>query len=113
MKRHLLSVSLATALAAVVVGAAAAASGGSTASILIRHQVRGCHSWSLNGGPFQASQSLSLRNGAALTITNNDVMPHKLVLLSGPAVSIKNLQTPFRMGIHGTFGAGMMAHMGA
>ena len=48
--------------------------------------MKGCHTWSVNGGPFKASQSITLRLGSRLTLTNNDVMPHKLVLTSGPAV---------------------------
>ena len=58
------------------------------ASVVIRHQVRGCHSWSVNGGTFKASQSITLRHGGSLVVTNNDVMPHKLVLTSGPALRL-------------------------
>src|SRR5437016_2603278 len=64
-------------------GAAPAAKHG---GVSIRHQVRGCHSWSVNGGAFKASISTKLAKGGTLTFTNNDVMPHKLVKTSGPAV---------------------------
>jgi hypothetical protein len=90
---------LAVVVAAVfVAGAATAASPAGHASILIRHQMRGCHSWSVNGGPFKATQSIALRRGGWITVVDNDVMPHKLVQTSGPSARI---QKP------------SMAHMGA
>ena len=46
-------------------------------------------------------------------VTNDDVMPHKLVETSGPSIRMLNLKTPMGTGLHGTFGPGMMAHMGA
>ena len=45
--------------------------------------MRGCHSWSFNSGPFKPSLSLSVKAGTVLKITNNDVMPHKLVQTTG------------------------------
>jgi plastocyanin len=106
---------LLTGGAAVLASAALAApaSAPAHASLLIRHQVRGCHTWSVNGGKFAASQQLVLPHGGTITITNNDVMSHKLVKLSGPAVRIKNLKTAMGMGMHGAEGPGMMAHVGA
>ena len=74
------------ALAALALSSAAPA--GSTATIAIRHQTRGCHSWSFNSGPFKASLSIRLSPGAVLRITNNDVMPHKLVQTAGPKLSL-------------------------
>jgi plastocyanin len=70
------------ALAALILTSAAPANG--TATITIRHQMRGCHSWSVNSGPFKASQSMSVKAGTVLRFTNNDVMPHKLVQAAGP-----------------------------
>jgi hypothetical protein len=67
---------------------AAPASTQSNTTLTIRHQTRGCHSWSLNGGAYKASQSVTLAKGATLTVVNNDVMPHKLVRLSGPALTL-------------------------
>jgi plastocyanin len=96
---------LALALAAVAlatVALAAVASAGSAPShstLLIRHQMRGCHTWSVNGGRFRASQTVTLRRGSSITVTNNDVMPHKLVLKSGPAARF--------------VGKPAMSHMGA
>jgi plastocyanin len=58
------------------------------ASVLIRHQMHGCHSWSVDGGAFNARQSITLRHGGWLAVTNNDVMPHTLVLTSGPSLRI-------------------------
>jgi plastocyanin len=69
------------ALVALVVTAAAPA--GSSATITIRHQMRGCHSWSFNSGLFKPSLSVSVKSGTVLKITNNDVMPHKLVQTAG------------------------------
>ena len=82
-----LSLLLPLAVAAVLVSAVApVAAAPGHASVLIRHQVRGCHSWSVNGGVFKASQSITLKRGAVLVVTNNDVMPHKLVLTGGPSL---------------------------
>jgi plastocyanin len=56
----------------------------STAGVTIRHQMRGCHSWSFNSGPFKASLAVNVSTGTVLRFTNNDVMPHKLVQITGP-----------------------------
>ena len=86
----------------------------STASMTIRHQVRGCHSWSVNGGPFAASHVVTLTRGGSIRFTNNDVMPHQLVKLSGLAVQMRNGSTmPMGMGMHRAAAAGVMNHMGA
>ena len=86
----------------------------SHASLVIRHQVRGCHSWSLNGGAYRASQSMALRRGGWVQITNNDVMSHTMVKTAGPAVRYVNLRTGnWMMGMHGTSAPGAMTHMGA
>ena len=74
------------ALSALAVTSAAPAN--STATVTIRHQMRGCHSWSFNSGPFKASQSITLRAGTVLRFTNNDVMPHKLVQTTGLKVRL-------------------------
>jgi hypothetical protein len=84
------------------------------ASLLIRHQLRGCHAWSMNGSAFKASQSVALRRGGTLRVTNNDVMPHALVKTSGPSVTYVNLKTGnMSMGMHGSAAPGAMTHMGA
>ncbi len=74
------------ALAALAVTSAAPAGG--TATIAIKHQTRGCHSWAVNSGPFKPSLSVSVRAGTVLRFTNNDVMPHKMVQTAGPTVSL-------------------------
>jgi hypothetical protein len=58
------------------------------ATITIRHQAHGCHSWSLNGKTWAPSQSTTLVRGGVLTVVDNDVMPHKLIQLRGPKASI-------------------------
>ena len=65
---------------------AATASPQTGTTLTIRHQLRGCHAWSVNGGAYRPSQSVTLAKGATLTVVDNDVMPHKLVKLSGPAL---------------------------
>jgi hypothetical protein len=100
MKRTLTLTVLGAAFAAFTLTASAAPT---TASLTIRHQVRGCHSWSLNGGAFKAFQTIHLAKGGSLTVTNNDVMPHQLVKASGPAIAVKLVRA-------GMMGAGMMKH---
>jgi len=77
---------LAVAGASLLLAAPASPQTGTT--LTIRHQLRGCHSWSVNGGAYKPSQSISLAKGATVTIVNNDVMPHKLVKVSGPALTL-------------------------
>jgi plastocyanin len=110
-----LAFGVATGIAALLLATVASAgSAPAKASLLIRHQVRGCHAWSVNGGPFKASQSTVLRRGGSLTITNNDVMAHTLVKTSGPAVAIVSLKTgTMGMGMHMSSMPGAMTHMGA
>jgi plastocyanin len=55
-------------------------------TITIRHQLKGCHTWSANGGAYRATQQTTLARGGTITFVDNDVMPHKLVQKSGPAV---------------------------
>src|ERR1700686_1313184 len=56
------------------------------AKIVIQHQMHGCHSWSLNGGPLKAGLTARIARGGTITVVNNDVMSHKLIQKSGPAV---------------------------
>jgi hypothetical protein len=99
------------ASACAVMATGASASGGST--LVIRHQVKGCHTWSANGDAYKPTQSITLRRGASLSVTNNDVMPHKLLETSGPAVRITRLAAGMGMGMTGTFPPAMMARMGS
>ena len=70
---------LVSVLALAGILAAIAAAAPKQASLVIRHQIRGCHSWSLNRGAYAPSQSLTLARGGSISVTNNDVMPHQLV----------------------------------
>jgi hypothetical protein len=57
MKRVLL---LTAALTGLVVVAAAASAAPRNGTLVIRHQLRGCHTWSLNGGAFTATPTIHL-----------------------------------------------------
>jgi hypothetical protein len=92
--------------------ALAASAAPKNASLVIRHEVRGCHAWALNGGAYKPTQRVQLARGGSLLITNNDVMPHQVVKTSGPAMSVKLFRVGGHMGIP-TRGVGMMSHMGA
>ena len=114
---------IATTLAGLALGATgilgvASAAGGSlprSATIQIHHQTAGCHSWSVNGGPFKAAQSLKLARGAQVTITDNDVMSHQLVRLGGPRATytLVNAGTPMMGTAKAPYASGLMPHMGA
>jgi plastocyanin len=83
----LTAVGATVAFAAVLGGpGSAATSAPKQAKITIRHQLRGCHTWSVNGGAYRAAQHVKLARGGTITFVNNDMMPHRLVLKSGPAV---------------------------
>ena len=71
-------------VALAALAATATAPAGSTGTITIRHQTRGCHSWSFNSGPFKPALSVNVKAGTVLKITNNDVMSHKLIQTAGP-----------------------------
>jgi hypothetical protein len=110
------SVAIAFAATGVIGTSVAVASPAPTqAAIQIRHQVKGCHAWSVNGGPFRAAQALRLAPGAKLTITDNDVMTHQLIRTGGPRVTY-TLVAP---GAASTgmmkmpYPTGVMPHMGA
>jgi hypothetical protein len=112
MKRILLLSVLGTALIAFAVPASAAPGG---ATLIIQHQMRGCHSWSLNGGPMKVTQHMNLARGGSLVITNNDAMFHKLIKVSGPAVAFKlvKLGTPIMHAVKLPWARGMMGRPGA
>jgi len=93
MKRSLLFAALAAALV-LPLGAAAH----DTASLTIRHQMHGCHAWSYNGGAFKASQSVTLHRGATLLVTDNDIMPHKLVQVAGPTLRLPASASMHKLG---------------
>lgn len=86
-------------------------------SLVIRHQVAGCHTWAFDGGPYKPAQSVHLTRGASLSITDNDVMPHQLVRLSGPRVTYRLTDpgaTNMGMGmLKAPYASGMMPHSAA
>ena len=103
--------------AVLILGVSAFAATPQGATLVIHHQVRGCHSWSLNGGPFIVHQSLRLARGGSLTVTNNDLMVQELVKTSGPTVTMRlvkiggmGMGAMMKMGKAGPYA---MAHMGA
>jgi plastocyanin len=56
-----------------------------TASIMIDHVTKGCHTLAVNGrAPGSPSATLHMAAGGVLHLQNNDVMPHELVLVNGP-----------------------------
>ena len=114
MKRLLVAVPL----IAIVVGAGApapAATPAKTGSIVIRHQLRACHTWSLNGGAYRASLDVRLARGGSLTITNIDPMVHKLIQEAGSRVGMRTISHDHLnvVGLHKITGRGVMSHMGA
>jgi plastocyanin len=92
---------------------ATASAGGNASTLVIRHQLQGCHSWSANGSAYKPNQAITLRRGASLSVTNNDVMPHKLVETSGPAVTFSRVKIGMEMGLKGTFAPAMLPRMGS
>jgi hypothetical protein len=81
-----LKLTLITVIALALAGSALAAPRAET--LTIRHEVKGCHSWSLNGSSWGASQSTTIARGGVLTVRNTDVMPHTLIKVKGPKVAI-------------------------
>jgi plastocyanin len=86
------------AITGVALAAAIASAAPKSATIVIRHQLRGCHSWSVNGGAYKPAQTVTLARGGTVTFTNNDVMPHKLIKTSGPAVKFVGKATMGKIG---------------
>ena len=68
--------------------AASALAAPNKSTLTIRHQLRGCHSWSVDGKSWKATQKLTLARNSVLTVVDNDVMPHKLIQVGGPKASL-------------------------
>jgi plastocyanin len=94
MKRILL-----IAAAGMLIVAATASAGGAT-KITIRHQLHHCHSWSVNNGSWKAVQDVRVTAGSAIVFQNNDVMPHRLVETSGPALKLPKAANMSHMGAY-------------
>jgi hypothetical protein len=73
-------------VALAVAGSAGAAP--NNATLTIKHQMHGCHSWSFDGKSWHATQTITIVRGGVLTVVDNDVMPHKLVQVSGPKAAL-------------------------
>jgi plastocyanin len=86
------------ALLTAILVLAAPAGAGSTAQIVIRHQMKGCHTWAVGNQAYSASQHVRVAHGTTFTLVNNDVMPHTLIQLAGRKVAL---------------GHAFMNHMGA
>jgi hypothetical protein len=71
-------------------------------TVTIRHQMKGCHTWSFDGGPYRASLRVVVDPARFVLFVNNDMMPHRLVQLSGPKVGIKGAKMS-RMGAKAQF----------
>lgn len=87
MNRKIVSTTVIGLVAAAVLAAAALAAP-RAATLTIRHQTKGCHTWAFTGGAWKASQQVTLAKGAKLTVVDNDVMPHTLVQQSGPSAKL-------------------------
>lgn len=85
------------ALGAVVATSALAASP-QHASVTIRHQMMGCHAWSVGNGSYTAHVATKLSAGGSITFTDNDVMSHQLIKKSGSAVVFSGSHTMGHMG---------------
>ena len=68
------------------------------ASVTIRHQMMGCHAWSVGNGPYTAHVATKLSAGGSITFTDNDVMSHQLIKKSGSAVVFTGSHTMGHMG---------------
>jgi plastocyanin len=92
MRKVILHITVLAALGAAATAAAAPPS----VQVLIRHQMRGCHTWAIGTGAYKATQHLVTAPGTTLQFTDNDVMPHRLVQVSGPKVALRTpgMNTP-------------------
>jgi plastocyanin len=75
------------ALLAAMLALAAPAGAAPGAQIVIRHQLKGCHTWAVDSEAFQAAHTVTVVRGTTFTLVNNDVMPHTFIQLSGPKLA--------------------------
>ena len=69
-----------------VAGSAVAAT--NNATLTIKHQTRGCHSWSFDGKSWNATQRIAIVRGGVIAVVDKDVMPHTLIQVSGPKATL-------------------------
>ena len=103
MKRFLIIVTGLAMVSALGAGFSSSTSAASThspqtAKVLIQHKAHGCHAWSVNGGTMGITRSTRVATGGSVTFMNNDVMSHKLILTSGPAVKFVGKASMNHMG---------------
>ena len=112
MKRAISSLGVAAALAAVVAASVFAAPTASN-TLVITHKLQGCHIWALNGAKPAVNQTVKLQSGQTLTIRNTDVMPHRLIKISGAPVTMKLVSSGMMATgtLKAPYAAGMMPHM--
>jgi plastocyanin len=81
-----------------LVASSASAAAPKHVTVTIHHQTRGCHAWAVGtAGPYKAALRTTVSRGATLQFVNDDVMPQKIVLKSGPKVAFSgktNLSKP-------------------
>src|SRR5690349_17378968 len=87
MSRFTTTLFLALAVSATAVGVAFAR-GAATVHVTIRHQLHGCHAWSVDGNAFKAAQKLAVARGTTIVFTDYDVMPHTLIQVGGPKAAL-------------------------
>jgi plastocyanin len=69
--------------------AAAAQTLPTSATAMIQHTTRGCHTLAVAGAAKSSpNATLHLASGGVLHLQNNDVMPHQVIRVSGPKASI-------------------------
>lgn len=66
--------------------------------LVIRPEVVGSHSWSLNGGDYKLEQTIRLREGDSLQVINRDISTHTLVKVSGGELAFQQFQAETPMG---------------
>jgi hypothetical protein len=84
-----------------------------TQALVIQHQLHGCHTWSLNEGPSRINQTVSIKQGGSITVTNDDLMPQKLIETAGAHVVYTRITMGAPMGAKKAFPPAMLARIGA
>jgi hypothetical protein len=77
---------IATVLVGATAATAAIAGAPANVNVTIRHQTHHCHAWAAGTGNYAAALNLAVARNGTLTITNNDVMPQRLLQKAGPTV---------------------------
>ena len=98
MEAHMRKSLIFLALVAAAVAVAAPAGATAPIRITIQHATHGCHTWAIGNGAFYPAHTIRVHAGASFTILNDDVMPHTLVQLAGPHVTLAGHMVAMRMG---------------